>query len=213
MNNDISISYSILTHNEDKSLKRLLDLLLECKDDNDEIVILDDYSDNEKTLEILDTYTSIYEMKYEQRHLLKDFAGQKNYLSRMCKCSYIINIDADELPSRYFMKNIKSVLEVNPTIDLFWIPRANTVKGITDKHVEKWGWNVNEKGLVNWPDIQGRLYKNRPNIRWEGMVHERVVGYREHTFLPHEGKWAIIHKKDIDKQEKQNEFYGGIIKK
>ena len=50
------------------------------KDPNDEIVILDDYSDNEKTKQILDFYVSAYDIVFEQRSLQKDFASQKNYL-------------------------------------------------------------------------------------------------------------------------------------
>jgi len=42
----MKISYSILTHNEDESLQRLLEFLVKHKDEEDEIVILDDYSDN-----------------------------------------------------------------------------------------------------------------------------------------------------------------------
>ena len=49
--------------------------------------------------------TSMHEMTFEQRHLLKDYAGQKNYLTRMCKNDYIVNIDADEIPHKSLMKN------------------------------------------------------------------------------------------------------------
>ena len=70
----MKISYSILTHNETDSLTKLIDFLVDYKDDEDEIVILDDYSDNEETKKILDTTVSIYEIKFEQRHLMKDFA-------------------------------------------------------------------------------------------------------------------------------------------
>ena len=106
----MKISYAILTHNEDKELKKLLDFLIKHKDKKDEIVILDDYSDNKKTIEILDFYVSKYDIIYEQRHLLQDFANQKNYLTRMCKGEYIINIDADEIPHKSLMMNIKSIL-------------------------------------------------------------------------------------------------------
>ena len=106
----MKISYSILTHNEDKSLQKLLEFLVKFKDEEDEIVILDDYSDNPKTIEILDVMTSMHEMTFEQRHLLKDYGGQKNYLTRMCSGDYIINIDADEIPHKFFMLNIKDIL-------------------------------------------------------------------------------------------------------
>ena len=51
----MKISYAILTHNETDSLEKLLNFLTEYKDEEDEIVVLDDYSDNKKTKEILDT--------------------------------------------------------------------------------------------------------------------------------------------------------------
>ena len=206
----MKISYSILTHNEDESLQKLLEFLVKHKDEEDEIVILDDYSDNPKTIEILDVMTSMHEMTFEQRHLLKDYAGQKNYLTGMCKGQYIINIDADEIPHKQLIKNIKPILEANPSIDLYWVPRVNTVEGITQEHINKWGWQVNEKGWVNFPDYQGRIWRNRSNIRWERAVHEILTGYKEHTYLPQEEQFCFYHPKDIGRQEKQNEFYSKI---
>jgi hypothetical protein len=207
----MKISYSILTHNETDSLQNLLDFLIKRKDEEDEIVILDDYSDNERTKELLDFYVSVHEIKFEQRHLMGDYAGQKNYLTGMCKGSYIMNIDADEIPHKRIMNNLKPILEVNPTVDLYYVPRVNTVEGLTQEHINHWRWNVNEKGWVNWPDWQGRIWKNRPNIRWERPVHEMLIGFKEYTHLPAEEEFAFYHPKDIKRQEKQNEKYGDII--
>ena len=206
----MKISYSILTHNEDESLQKLLEFLVKHKDKEDEIVILDDYSDNEKTKEILDTMCSIHEIKFEQRHLLNDYGEQKNHLNRMCTGDYVFNLDADELPHKQLMKNIKPILESNPTIDLYWVPRVNTVDGITQEHINKWGWQVNEKGWVNFPDYQGRIWRNRQNIRWDKPVHEVLIGYKEHTYLPQEEEFCFYHHKEITKQELQNEFYRKI---
>ena len=209
-NQKMKISYSLLTHNEDESLLKLLEFLVEHKDEEDEIVILDDYSDNPKTIEILDSMTSIYEMTFEQRHLLKDYSGQKNHLKNMCTGDYIFNLDADELPNEWLVENIKSILASNTTIDLYWVPRVNTVDGITQEHIQKWGWNVNEKGWINFPDYQGRIWKNRPNIMWKNKVHEVLTGYKEHAYLPAEEEFCFYHPKNIDRQEKQNEFYDTI---
>jgi len=206
----MKISYSILTHNETDSLLALLNFILKHKDEEDEVVILDDYSDNEKTKSILDTMCSINEIKFEQRHLLKDYAGQKNYLKNMCTGDYIFNIDADELPNKWLIKNIKSILEENPTIDLYWVPRVNKVEGLTMEHVKKWRWQVNELGWVNWPDYQGRIWRNRPNIMWKNKVHEVLIGYKDYSFFPKEEEFCFYHLKDIDRQEKQNQFYEGI---
>jgi len=206
----MKISYSLLTHNETDSLLKLIEFLVKHKDEEDEIVILDDYSDNEKTKEILDTMCSIHEIKFEQRHLNKDYGGQKNYLKNMCSGDYIFNLDADELPHKHLITNIKPILEANPSIDLYWVPRVNTVEGLTDAHVRAWGWDVNEKGWVNFPDYQGRIWRNRPNIMWKNPVHEVLEGYKEHTYLPSEEEFCFYHPKDIGRQEKQNEFYTKI---
>ena len=205
----------MLTHNETDSLLELLEFLVKHKYEEDEIVILDDYSDNEKTKEILDTMCSIHDIKFEQRHLNEDnqlnFGAQKNYLKEMCTGDYIFNLDADELPNKWLMKNIKDILQANPTIDLYWVPRVNTVDGLTQEHVDKWRWQVNEKGWVNFPDYQGRIWRNRSNIRWKNPVHEVLEGYQEHTYLPTEEEFSFYHHKKIDKQEKQNKLYDRIM--
>ena len=206
----MKISYSILTHNETDSLLELIDFISVYKEENDEIVILDDYSDDEETIKILDTTTSVYDIKFEQRHLMKDFASQKNHLKNMCSGDYIFNLDADELPHKSLITNIKPILEANPTIDLYWVPRVNTVEGLTQEHISKWRWQVNEKGWVNFPDYQGRIWRNRPNIMWKNKVHEVLTGYKEHTYLPAEEQFSFYHPKTIDRQEKQNEFYNTI---
>tara|TARA_Y100001937_G_scaffold126224_1_gene194984 strand:- start:470 stop:1090 length:621 start_codon:yes stop_codon:yes gene_type:complete len=206
----MKISYSILTHNETESLEKLIDFLVTHKDEEDEIVILDDYSDNKDTIKILDNSVGVYDIKFEQRKLMGDFAGQKNHLKNMCTGDYIFNLDADELPTQTLIENIKPILESNPTIDLFWVPRINTVEGITEEHIKKWRWQVNSEGWVNFPDYQGRIWRNRPNIMWKNKVHEVLTGYKEHTYLPAEETFCFYHPKDIDRQEKQNQFYEEI---
>ena len=57
------------------------------------------------------------------------------------------------------------VNEENNEIDVFLVPRVNTVSNITPEHIQKWGWKVNDEGWVNWPDMQWRLWKNKPEIK------------------------------------------------
>jgi hypothetical protein len=71
----MKISYSVLTHNEDTSLQKLLEFLVKHKDEEDEIVILDDYSDNPKTIEILDVMTSMHEMMVSHKNILINGVG------------------------------------------------------------------------------------------------------------------------------------------
>ena len=207
----MKISYSILTHNETKSLEKLLRFLVKWKADGDEIVILDDHSDDEKTKQILDFYVSAKDIIYEQRSLNNDYATQKNYLKSMCSGDYSFNLDADEMISRWLIKNIHGILEDNQ-IDLIYLPRINTVEGLTQQHIQQWGWNVNEEGWINFPDWQGRVFKNRPNIKWEKPVHEMIKGFQTYAHLPTEKPFCMLHYKKIEKQEQQNKKYAGILR-
>ena len=206
----MKISYSILVHNETEALEKLLEFLVKFKQPQDEIVVLDDYSTEEKTKAILDYYSSVEGIVLDQRNLLKDFASQKNYLKNMCTGDYSFNLDADEMVSHWFMKDIHDILEGNE-VDLIYVPRINTVEGITEQHVRAWGWQINEKGWINYPDWQGRIFRNRPNIRWERPVHEMIVGFQTYAHLPMEQKYSIVHPKTIDRQMKQNQKYSEIL--
>lgn len=64
--------------------------------------------------------------------------------------------------------------------------------------------------IINAPDYQKRIYKNISEIKWEGRVHETLFGYKTFAYLPQTNDWCLIHKKQIKKQEKQNEFYTKI---
>ncbi len=62
--------------------------------------------------------------------------------------------------------------------------------------------------LINFPDLQGRIYKNDPSLRWEGKVHEKIEGAKSYGVLP--SQYCLIHVKSIDKQESQNSFYATL---
>ena len=159
---------------------------------------------------ILDYYTSAEGVICEQRNLVGDYGTQKNYLKGMCSGDYSFNLDADEMITHWFMKDIHEILEGNE-VDLIYVPRINTVEGITEQHVRGWGWSINEKGWINYPDWQGRIFRNRPNIRWEKPVHEQLVGFQTYAHLPQEQKYSITHSKTIDRQMEQNRFYNEEI--
>ena len=206
------ISYAITTHNETEEINRLLEFLVHNTDKEDEIIILDDFSD-EKTQEVFTSWQAQYgdlkTIRVEQRHLNKDFAAQKNHLNSMCSGDYIVNIDADEIPHKSFTQQIKKILEIND-VDLIWIPRVNTVEGITQEHIDKWRWQVNENGWINYPDYQARVYKNADHIKWIKPVHEIISGAETYSHLPPVEELSFYHHKKIDKQESQNKFYEEI---
>ena len=209
----MKISYAVTTHNEHKEISKLIPFILENKDPEDELVIIDDHSDY-KTWYIFDEYIHEpkHNIKFVEHALYSDFSVHKNFMNSQCSGDWIVNIDADEIPNQFLMKNIKALIETNPGVELYWVPRVNTVEGLTDQHIKMWGWRVEENGWVNWPDPQQRIYKNADHIKWVRPVHERLIGAEKDAFLPYEEKWSLYHPKTIQKQESQNQKYAEILR-
>lgn len=116
----MTISYAILTHNQETSLQQLIINLLTNIDIEDEIIIVDDYSTTQYTKTILEKYSNEYQNVHVYKHKLnKNFSIQKNYLFDKCTKDYIFNLDADQNITIDLIKNIKNVLQHNNQIQLF----------------------------------------------------------------------------------------------
>lgn len=206
------ISFAITVCNEQKELDRLLSYLAFNVTNDDEIIIqMDELNVTNGVKESLNYWTKTFpRLKTITFPLNKDFASFKNNLTANCSKKWIFNIDADEMPSATLVENLHDILTENDSTDVILIPRKNIVNNITDDHIKKWGWNLNENGWINWPDYQMRLFKNRPDISWIGQVHERLFGYKSYSYLPAEEEYCLDHIKEIEKQEKQNQFYSTI---
>ncbi len=213
----MKISYGITVHNEAEELNRLLEILVHKTDAEDEIVIVDDFS-NQETQDVIFSWIQQYghregpykSIRVFQRKLNGDFASQKNYVIEQCIGDYIFHLDADEYPHEVLLRDIKKVLEIND-VDLIWVPRVNTVDGLTEKHIQQWGWKVTEQGWVNYPDFQSRVFKNNKDIRWVRPVHEQIQGAKTYAHLPPHEELSLYHPKTIQKQEQQNQLYSEII--
>jgi len=205
----MKISYGITVCNEHEELKNLIVYLLSKIDNEDEIVIV--YDQNRVTDEVLNVLEEYKEKIFAYPfNFQQNFLENKNFMNSKCTGNYIFQIDADEIPEEFLLENLKSILESNP-VDLLITPRKNLVKGLTQQHIEKWGWNVNKQGWVNWPDIQKRIYRNILEIQWTGhQVHGMIEGYKTFATLPLTEEWSIIHNKTIERQESQNERYHKI---
>ena len=207
----VSISYCITACNEHEELKTLLDILNENIKLGDEIVIqVDKDSVTNEVLSIAEEAVSkSSNLKLVKFSLNKDFATFKNNANSHCTKDFIFQIDADEYPDRVLLQNIHEILESNYQVDLFVVPRKNTVEGLTENHIQKWGWRVDQENLVNWPDYQTRIYKRNSDIKWHRKVHENISGYKRMSYLPDDKdlNLCLHHPKKIDRQEKQNKFY------
>ena len=206
----MKISYAITVCNEFVEIQQLINHLLTNKRHRDEIIILFDSNNGSlKVEEFLRSKSVNGEFNWFPYPFNGHFAEMKNFLTSMCKGDYIFQIDADEIPNPILIKNLPEILEGNE-VDIVLTPRINTVKGITQKHINKWGWRVNENNWINFPDYQWRIYKNNSKIKWINKVHEKLIGYKTISHLPTEKEWCLIHEKSIERQEKQNKFYSEI---
>ena len=205
----MTISYAVTVCNEIEEVKRLLDILFKNISENDEIVVLVDTKNGTPEVEnYISSLTGTPNFKWAGVLFNNDFASFKNKLKSLCTKDYIFQIDADEIISEFMIEILPQVLDANPGLECASVPRINTVEGLTQEHINKWGWRVNEKGWVNFPDYQMRILKNVDKIKWENKVHEIIVGFAAHAFLPYDKEeWCLQHPKTIERQERQNNFY------
>jgi hypothetical protein len=245
----IDISYCVTVHDELEELVRLLNLLQKHIHPDDEILI--QYDEERVSKAVLDYLNVVSTLTNNHRvisfPLNNDFAAYKNNLKNHASGIFIFNIDADEIPHTYLVENLRELLDSNKETDVFFVPRINTVDGLTQSHVDKWGWKIDkiqnhisekemdsnsdeylflksnnciiseESGLVkyytpiiNLPDVQTRIYRRTSEIQWVGKVHERIAGYNTISVLPYEERYCLYHPKEIERQERQNEFYEGL---
>lgn len=208
----MKLSYAVTVCDEFIEIQRLLNQLINQKHPQDEIVVLVDLNKNTPTSELLGYLHKLSSSNHIT--LLEDrfnnhFADWKNQLTQACTGDFIFQIDADEYLPDEFIDLIHEVLEANPEVDLYYVPRINTVSGLTEEHIQKWGWRV-QNGRVNYPDYQTRIYRNNQVVKWRNKVHEVIEGHRQFTVLPTVDELSILHPKTIERQEKQNNYYNTL---
>jgi hypothetical protein len=175
------ISYLVTTKNTGFELQFLLERLYKYGQNN-ECIILDDYSDDPSTLQVLNNTSDKSFFKVYKHKLDRNYSEHKNYL--------------------------------NKEVDLFWIPRINDFKGVNHINAQQWGWKLTQyedRLIVNWPDPQGRLFKNLPYIEWKRRLHEKIEGSKTHVHLPYEYEFALLHNKTIEKQVETNIKYNKMF--
>lgn len=248
----ITISYCVTVCNEINELIRLTNFILPYIKLGDELLI--QYDTDSVTDDVKNYLDSLKTSEPEKvtvvsHPLNNNFAQFKNNLKNNARGVYILQLDADELISNSFMGDLHDIIEENNGVDLFFMPRLNTVDGITESHINKWGWKITKntditgeskididsdeykylqkmkyiidedeytsivkyyKPIINFPDYQTRLYRNSDEIKWDGNVHETIIGYKTFAIFPGIDDYCIIHDKTIARQEKQNNYYEQI---
>lgn len=249
----MTISYLITVCDESEELQRLLYKLL-LKDNDEVVIVYDSNRVTSKVLDVIDKYKSIQQGRCSSNSFdfKGDFSEYKNFGKSLCKNDWVLQIDADEYLSDDLMENLSEIIESNSEdLELIYIPRINTVDGITSEHLKRWGWYISSDDLIqtnklfdldsehyqlikmlnlvthevehegkmsvtykqpiiNFPDYQSRLFKNVEHINWEGKVHETLKGATVIARLPAEKLYCLIHPKDIERQERQNNLYNQL---
>ena len=145
------ISAIVLTKNNQNTIK---DCLSSLTDLVDEIIIIDNIS-NDDTLNIAKSFTSkIYEVKDQ------DFSYKRNYGSDKAKGDWLFYIDSDEKVDDKLKREIKSAVSSDKYTS-YAIPRRNIFLG---KELKYGGW---------YPDYVLRLIKKEALVKWEGKLHEQ----------------------------------------
>ena len=210
----MKISYGVTVCDEVEELNSLLNFLSLNIDEEDEVIVLRDMTKtNDEITKLLVKYHEVFKHKMISLDfsLNGDFATFKNKLIEHVSGDYLFQIDADEIPNQFLIENVKPVLKINSTIDCFYIPRVNKVNGLTQEHIQRWGWRVDDQDRVNFPDLQMRLFKLNTGIKWRNKVHEVLEGQSQFSVLPYDTEdFCLYHIKSIEKQEKQNNFYNTL---
>ena len=135
----MKISYAITVCNEFIEIQRLIYFLLQNKRHEDQIVVLYDEANGDPEVEaFLRSHSINGEFTWHAAKFEGHFADWKNKLTSLCNGDYVFQIDADEIPNEFLIKNLHLLLEENPEIDVLLAPRENYVTGITQEHINNW---------------------------------------------------------------------------
>jgi glycosyltransferase involved in cell wall biosynthesis len=151
----MKISFAICTHNEGDYIRQLLmtliSFILADKSGVEyEIIIIDDYSTDPETLKVFREvllqphFNDVSKISFhvKSHSLMGDYSAHKNFMNQQCSGDWIFNLDADELIPESLFVLLPLLIDNNPDVEAYWIPRINTVDGLTVDHVRKWGWVI-----------------------------------------------------------------------
>lgn len=196
----MSITYAITINDELNSVKRLMHTLDVCKAKDSEIIAVHCYRE-ESDLDA-SAYVEIKDYMIENtdtycNYKFKDnLADLKNYILSLSTKDYVFLLDADEYLTTQTLALWNQVIKNEPEYEVFWTPRINIIENMTDKEREELGLKLNEKGWINWPDNQPRIFKNNKKIKWELKDNSyRLLGVTKSGSLTADPRLATINRR------------------
>jgi hypothetical protein len=196
---DIKITYSVQVCNESRELFSLLNFLIKTIDYIDNIhVVVDSLHKTErvqKVIEYFKEYITVFERPFDT------FCKNSQYHADVATGDYIFGIDADEMPQELLIKSIKQVISTTGS-EIIFVPRINIHPGMTQEFLHTCGqFKLNEMGWINWPDFQGRVYKNADYIKFTQEIHTKLTGSDKVIGLKPVPQLALWHIKSMEKQQ------------
>lgn len=157
-----------------KNEESCLEKCLKSIKEADEIVVVDTGS-TDKTIEIAKKYTdNIYHFKW-----ISDFSAARNYSLSKCTGDWVLSIDADH----QLITPISEIKEI--------ISKTNAKV-----------LNIKSRSGDNW-HYRAVLWKNLPEIKWVGKVHENLnLKGEENTTIERKCDYSINHKLDPERNLK-----------
>lgn len=153
------ISLLLLTHNESKNIQENFKWLEKCQNIN-EIIVIDDNSEDETIKTIQKLKSKILDIKIFNRGLDGDFSTQRNFGISKTSNDWVLWLDADEKPTKEFIDFLNN-FDFNQK-KVFAFKRDDTFLG----HVLKHGETAN----IYFARIFNKNYG-----KFEGMVHETWI--------------------------------------
>ena len=194
----MKITYSIQVCNESRELYSLINFLLKVIDEEDNIqVIIDSLHKTDKVDKVIEHFNdkiSVFERPFDT------FYKNSCYHGEVATGEYTFLIDADEMPQEKLITNLKNMIKETGA-EIISIPRINIHPGMTQSHIDRYKFDVNKVGWINWPDYQGRLYKNCEYITWTDELHTRLTGSKKIRGIDDRPELALWHIKSMEKQE------------
>ena len=178
-----TISLCVFAKNEEHCINHMINSVY---DFVDEVIVVDTGS-TDKTIDNLKGYKKarIYKIGFT------DFASMRTLASHLCRCSWVLSLDADEtLENPEILFNLTQHYQASA----YAFPRYRWLDLEKEQQTE----------LEAFPDYQVRLYRNNTKFTWRRELHEYFDGAAVIN-LPEDSPIYINHFQDVYKDEKRKQ--------
>ncbi|OGR34863.1 MAG: hypothetical protein A2051_11275 [Desulfovibrionales bacterium GWA2_65_9] len=122
-----------------------------------------------------------FPVRQSARPLGADFSAQRNAMLAACSGEWVLYLDADERLSPQAWAALPALCAASNAPDAPDAPNApNNVPNVVAWHFPRLSPYPDAEhaltGFGLWPDVQLRLFRNAPGLRFVNPVHERLMG-------------------------------------